>query len=128
MNAVAATLAVATVGALVPWSSLAADGAIARYDDAIVSAQVMEHCHVVISGHISEDEMRATGEAAFQVLWDNLNRQDRASREQNGRLADFLLKKRTEMDIREGMRLVAEKGCRVLTPHAREVLEAYRQP
>jgi hypothetical protein len=106
---------------------LGADDAISRYDDAVVSVQVMKECHIEIAGRISNDKMRATGEAAFQVLRENLNRQDSSSREQNGELADFLLKKRTEIDLSRGKRLIAEKGCRALTPHARKVLSAYLQ-
>jgi hypothetical protein len=127
MNAVFRRLAIAAMGVLAPWPALGADDAISRYDDTVVSAQVMKECHIEIAGRISNDKMRATGEAAFQVLRENLNRQDSSSREQNGELADFLLKKRTEIDLSRGKRLIAEKGCRALKPHARKVLSAYLQ-
>jgi len=117
--------------AVVVMSGLAAITAhadsLSKYDDAIISAEVMDECHIVISGLMSDEKTKAAGEVAFQQLWASLDKQDRAHHDENGQKADFMLKKRTEVDLTRGRELVSAKGCPALVQHAREILETYRQ-
>ena len=100
---------------------------LSTYDDVIVSADVMDECHIVISGWISDEKTKAAGDAAFHQLWSSLDEQDSTHHEGNGRKADFVLKKRTEADLTQGRKLVTAKGCPSLIRHARKILEAYRR-
>jgi hypothetical protein len=101
----------------------AAADALSDYDDAITSSEVMEDCHLAIDGGLSNTKMRLAGEAAFEQVGGSADR----SRPESDAKADFALKKRTELDLDHGRKIVAEQGCDLLAPHARKVLESYRK-
>ena len=121
MRSSIARVAVLLAVVFVPWRALA--DAISDYDDAIVSIEVMEDCHLVIPGVISNSKLRLAGEAAFRQIGGLGD----GSQPQSDARADFALKKRTETDLAHGREIVAERGCDALIPHARKVLEAYRK-
>ncbi len=105
------------------WNFAQAGDALDKYDDGVVSAEVMDECHLIVSGHINEEKMRAAGDAAYQQLGGSFVGQ----RTKKDIEADDALKKRTVSDLKRGHVLVSSKGCPALISHAREILEAYRQ-
>ncbi len=117
----------AAICVLVPLGAARADDAISRYDNAIISSEIMEECHLVITGRLDNDKLHAAGNAAFVQLGGQPGDRGSGRGNENDEKADFALKKRTEADLVHGRELVADKGCATLGPHAREVLESYRQ-
>jgi hypothetical protein len=117
------SLALALV--VVGLTTIAQADPLSKYDDVMVSAVVMDKCHIAISGQPSVDKVRAVGDAAWHQLWAALDTQDIGHHDENGRKADSILKKRTEADLAQGSELVSAKGCIGLVAHARAVLESY---
>ncbi|HWC63081.1 MAG TPA: hypothetical protein VG501_05615 [Rhizomicrobium sp.] len=102
-----------------------ADDALAQFDDAIVSTEIMDKCQIRISGTVSYEKLHATGEAAYRQILGPLY-QPKGDRDQAAEDADFILKKRTEADLAQGRSLVLQKGCPALVDHTRQILESYR--
>ena len=57
---------------------------------------MLQKCDLKIGGELSKEKLAAVGKAAFAQIWDDLNRTRPEQQEENGRQADFLLKRRTE--------------------------------
>ena len=106
---------------------MAVEDAFARYDDSVISAEIMDECHVVVPGPVDVEKLQAAGDAAFQRLLDSVSQRATPRRDEDVEKADFMLKKRTEADLDEGRRLVASKGCPSLIQRAREIMESYRR-
>ncbi len=97
------------------------------YDDFLISAAVVEACHIVMPGRMNEAKFRATAGAAFQQLGGSAAGPGGGSHDEKDVEADNAVRKRTGIDIAKGRELVAAQGCPALITHAREVLGRYTQ-
>jgi hypothetical protein len=106
-----------------------------QMDETSLSVEVKDECHIQMpepertteQGSRIDAKLDALGKVAWHQIWDELDSNAPSDHEQNGRKAEYILRKRMEEDLGKGRALVAEKGCAALTPHAREVLESYLQ-
>jgi|GEM_PF-2680555 len=93
-------------------------------DDVIQSMAVLDACHVAIPWPATDRKFKSLGDAAYQEILQGL---DNPNDQETIEKADFLLKKRTEEGMRHGQTLATEKGCAIAAPHARDVMESFRQ-
>jgi hypothetical protein len=121
---------------LVTCSSAAnAADALSRLDDEITSLTILGSCHMLPAPLLgpkenaqkNEKEVASIGDDAWRLLWTALDQHYRADHDKNGRKADRLLQERIEVDQEVARADVVQQGCRVLTPHALETWNAYRQ-
>jgi hypothetical protein len=107
--------------------SVAQADPLSTFDEAIVSAAVLDECHVAIPGEIAEDRIRAIAQAAALELWATLSEQNDTQHEENRQKLNFMMNKRTEAAWAQAKALVATKGCPALVLNATEVMETYRR-
>lgn len=93
-------------------------------DEVIQSMAVLDACHVAIPWPTTNEKFKSAGDAAYQEILQGLDKPDDQETIEH---ADFLLKKRTEESMRRAQALVTERGCASATPHARDVMESFRQ-
>jgi hypothetical protein len=102
---------------------------ISTYDDGMTSALILKECKADFSefSHKSsaEPKLKALGDAAWRQLWTVLDELDGAHHDENGRKADFELKKHSVADLARARELLSSKGCSALVPHALDVLDGY---
>src|ERR1700739_2249853 len=100
-----------------------------QIDETIASSEILEACHVAPPATTPEQnalvnaKLGDMGNIAWQRFWNELEGHDPSNHEENGRIADHMLKQHMEQQLGKGRALVAGKGCAALVPHAQNVLE-----
>lgn len=100
---------------------------LAAYDEFIISAKIMDECHLAIAGEMSEQKVRKIGEDAWHEIWASLDKETPSDHDKNGRMADLMLKKRTEAAFSHGHELARSEGCVAPIDNARALLESVRK-
>lgn len=111
-----------TIGPLIMQSAMA--DPLTTLDEVIQSMAVLDACHVAIPWPTTDQKFKSAGDAAYQEILQGLDKPDD---QETMKHADFLLKKRTEESMRRAQALITERGCASATPHARDVMESFRQ-
>jgi hypothetical protein len=93
------------------------------YDEMILAAVVIDKCHLKVDSEASREKQKEIGKAAFSQIRKNLNEQNSEDRDENGRQADFLLKKRTVgLWLSTYPKLIDQVGCAALEDRARKAI------
>ena len=93
-----------------------------RYYDVLFASVVVNTCHLDVAGKVSKDKLKNMhNSAAMQILGDLNNKGSPTNSQDNERLANFIFKKTTELEISNYKRLVDQIGCAALADWARKV-------